>query len=247
MAIIGKGLSVLALKALISVTTKPGSTVTFKLGSVTMSTQTANSSGVCSLEVLVPNFGTWTISAVNGTASGSATVTVSDTVTYSVTVNMVMYLIRNGNFSSGFSHTLVPPTGSTNCGFTDDGDYIHLHTLLTNHSWQRCAGYFSAINFSDGFWKNIVIDYQAEGDPARVGLVSGTPTYDPSYSVYKNLNSRNTNLTARATSTLDISSQSGSKYVTLRAAAWTYEDEWGTVMGWTAGRLYVYNLYLRSY
>lgn len=242
MALIGKAASVLALKATLTVNTKPGATVTITKGGVTVATLTANSSGNCSLEILAVNFGTYTASARSGTASGSASIAVSDVTTYTLRVNMVMYLIQSGNFSSGFSHYY---TGS-DAGFYDEGDAILLHTKTSDHSWLRAAGWFTAINFNDGFWKNIIIDWKASGDPARVGLVSGTPTDDPSYSVYMNLNSRNTSDTARATSTLSINGQTGTKYVTLRAAAWTDEDAWGNIHGWTAGRLRVYNLYLRS-
>lgn len=242
MAIIGKAVSVLALKATLTVNTKPGATVTITKGGVTVATLTANTSGNCTLEILAANFGTYTASARSGTASGSASITVSDVTSYTLRVDMVMYLIQGGNFSSGFSHYY---TGS-GAGFYDDGSNILLHTKTDNHSWLKAAGWFTAINFNDGFWKTIVIDYTAAGDPARVGLVSGTPTDDPSYSVYKNLNSRNSSATSRATTTLSISGQTGTKYVTLRAAAWTDEDYWGNVRGWTAGRLRVYNLYLRS-
>ncbi len=246
MALIGKAASVLALKATLTVNTKPGASVTITKGGVTVATLTANASGNCSLEILAANFGTYTASAVYGTASGSASIAVSDVTSYTLRVNMVMYLIQSGNFSSGFSHALSAGS-NVGCGFYDEGDAILLHTKTDNHSWQRCAGYFSAINFNDGFWKNIIIDWKASGDPARVGLVSGTPSNDPSYSTYMNLNSRNTSDTARTTSTLSINGQTGTQCVTLRAAAWTDEDIYGNVHGWTAGRLRVYNLYLRSY
>ena len=69
MAIVGNAIYVLSTKSLIHVTTKPGATVTFKKGSTTMATKTANASGIAELEVLSGDWGSWTISG-SWSASG---------------------------------------------------------------------------------------------------------------------------------------------------------------------------------
>ena len=242
MAIIGNALSVLALKATIHVTTKPGATVKFSKGGVDVATLTADSSGNCDYNVLIPNFGTWTVSGTSGDASGTATVDVSDIVTYNVDCVLKLWFVQNGNFSTGFSHSVV----GNGSGFYDDGDYVLLHSLTTGHSWQNAAGYFTpSVNFDDGYWKNLVIDSQEYANPAACGLVSSVPpNASPSFTVYSTLNTRNTSFSTRHTTNTNVSAQTGDLYVAARASCWTDEDQYGNIRGWYGGRVRIYNLYL---
>lgn len=242
MAIIGKAVSVLALKATLNITTMPGATVTVKKDSITVATLTANSSGNCSLEILAANFGTYTASAVNGKANGSASVAVTDVTTYNLTVHMTQYFIQNGNFVNSVGHKFV---GENDGYFKDAGNYIELSTYQGG-SWAYAAGYITpAISF-DGYWKNLIIDSNQIGNGAWVGLAPNNTDQEISFTKSAKICENNrSSYTGRKTSTCAVTGFTGSRYVALQSHAWI-QYSGSDVIG-SAGIIRCYNLYLRSY
>lgn len=247
MAIIGDALSVLSLKSLIHVTTKPGATVTFKKGSTTMATKTANSSGVAELEVLSGDWGSWTISGswsasgISNAATGSSSVTLSEPTTYNVSVPLTWYLIQNGNFT-GFGHKVVGWNG-TRSVFEDSGDYIWLSDDIyaqgANHRY--ASGYFTnAISVDD--WKTMYIDFSGRGESDHMGLVTSTSAQQASFTNSMELvYHQGESYTGRTTKNLDISGVTGTRYVALRVQA-NYSPGYSNY----PGDLRIYNLYLRT-
>lgn len=240
MALIGKAASVLALKATLNITTKPGATVTITKGGVTVATLTANSSGRCSLEILAVNFGTYTASARHGYATGSASINVADVTTYNLTVHMTQYFIQNGNFVNSVGHNRVGEWR-----FDDMGDYIELSTYQGG-SWDYCAGYITpAISF-DGYWKNLIIDSNQIGDGAWFGVAPNNSDQQISFTAsVKTCNSSSSSWTGRKTSTCGVTGFTGSRYVALQTKAWIRYA--GSDVVGSAGIMRIYNLYLRSY
>lgn len=240
MAIIGNALSVLALKANIYVTTRPGATVTFKKGSTTMGTLTADGSGHCNLEVLIPNFGSWTVTSTTGSDTGSASVTVSDTIQYNVTVAQRKYLIQNGNFIVS-GHKVV---GKSTSAFEDYGDYIWLATDKNlNPDNNVISGYFTA-GIDMGYWKTMYIDSQQRGDGAYAGLTTSTSAQEASFTNSVQLCGQRTSYDSRSTKSLNISSVTGTKYIALKVGSWVYIDS-GGIQG-SYGVIRVWNLYLQG-
>ena len=244
MAIIGNALSVLTLKSLIHVTTKPGATVTFKKGSTTMATKTANASGVAELEVLSGDWGSWTISGswsasgISNAATGSSSVTISEPTTYNVSVPLTWYLIQNGNFT-GFSHRIASYLGRSK--FDDDGSYIWLcYDPYEQSANAYASGYFTnAISMND--WKTMYIDFEGKGQSANMGLVTDTTwPVEASFTNSVQLVSWLKNYSSRSTQSLNISGVTGTRYVGLRVR--TAYGEFDSY----PGALKIYNLYLRT-
>ena len=236
MAIIGDALSVLSLKSLIHVTTKPGATVTFKKGSATMATKTANSSGVAELEVLSGDWGSWTISCswsqsgISNAATGSSSVTLSEPRTYNVNVQLTWYLIQNGNFT-GFGHTIASYLQRSK--FEDNGNYI----------WLCYDPYAQAANaYASGYFTNatMTIDFEGKGESAHMGLVTDTSLVQASFTNSVQLVSQRSSYSSRGTQSLDISGVTGTRYVGLRVQ--TFYSEYR----YCPGDLAIYNLYLRT-
>ena len=248
MAIVGNAISLITLKALIHVTTKPGATVTFKKGSTTMGTKTANSSGVAELEVLSGDWGSWTIdvswsaSGIATAATGSSSVTISAATTYNVSVTVKWYLIQNGNFCSGFNHTYHATTGTRN-EFRDEGDYIWLTTdTQMQYGNSFVSGYFTnGIDMGD--WNNMYIDCQAIGGNSYAGIVTDTSAGEASFSNSVLTGGTVKAYTARDTKNLSLSGVTGTKYIALRAQSFAVWDSSG-VSG-SYGAIKVYNLYLQ--
>lgn len=243
MAIIGNALSVLTLKSLIHVTTKPSATVTFKKGSTTMATKTANSSGIAELEVLSGDWGSWTISCswsqggISNAATGSGSVTLSEPTTYNVSVPLTWYLIQNGNFT-GFSHTIASYLGRSK--FDDDGSYIWLcYDPYEQSANAYASGYFTnAISMND--WKTMTIDFEGKGENDDMGLVTDTSLVQASFTNSTRLVQQRSSYSSRGTQSLDISGVTGTRYVGLRVES--FYSEYRSC----PGSLRIYNLYLRT-
>lgn len=247
MTIIGNALKVLSLKAVIRAKTRAGATVTFKKGSTTMATKTADSSGYAELDVLSGDWGEWTVSAswsasgIGTAATGSTNVTVSAANTYNITITLQWYLIKNGNFMTGFSHKVVGPVRAA---FRDDGNYITLTTdTQVQLSNDYAAGYFTT-GIEMAFWQSLKVDSQEVGDDAFAGIVTKTTAREADFSSSVKLCSRRKSFTDRATKTLNISGVTGTKYIALQAKAWFYQDSGGP--DGSHGEIRVYNLYLEG-
>lgn len=237
MAIIGDALSVLALKAKIHVTTMPYATVTFS-GGGTSGTATANASGNCDYEILVPNFGTWTVSASGGGGSGSSSVTVSDTITYNVTVTVRRYFIQNGNFANG---AWGNKAGSDSISFADNGDYILLKTYQGGGN-EVGSGYLNpAVSF--GYWKTLYIDSQEIGDGAYAGVSTNNSSNPPSFSVSVQLCGQREEWDSRHTSSVNVAGVTGSRYLALRTKA--YITQTIPVHG-SGGNIRIWNMWLST-
>lgn len=241
MAIIGDAIKLITLKALIHVTTKPGATVTFKKGSTTMATKTANSSGVAELEVLSGDWGSWTITgSASPSASGSASVTLSAPTTYNVTLTLTQYIIQNGNFVSGFSHS-VNAAGQPHAGasyFSDQGDYIELQTYQGGSN-EVVSGYITTGIDMSG-WNTLYIDGCGKGDSGYAGPANNTSDNPPSFSTSVQLFGQIESINSRSTKSLNVSGITGTKYLALRAKAWVWQDEGA------GGTIRIYNMYLRN-
>jgi len=252
MAIIGNPITLITLKAVINVTTKAGATVTFKKGSTTMGTKTATATtagqGVASLEVLSGDWGaysisvSWTQSGISTAATGSASVTVSAATTYNVTANLTWYLIKDGNFCTGFATSVVGPTRAV---FEDSGDYIR----LTMDTYEQPANDFASGYFTQGidmaYWNSMTIDTQEKGQQAWAGLTTDTSAQEASFTnSVQLLPGQQSYYDTRSTSTLSLSGVTGTKYVALRTKGWVYIDS-GGIQG-SAGIIRVWNLYLQG-
>ena len=238
MAIIGDALSVLALKAKIHVTTMPYATVSFIRGGSTRATMTANASGNCDLEILVPDFGSWTVSASGEGGSGSSSVSVSDTITYNTTVTLRRYFIQSGNWVSGVGHNKA---GSGSIEFYDDGDYILLKTYQGGSN-EIGSGYITpAVSMNN--WKTLYIDSQETGDYCYAGVSTDNSSNPPSFSASVQLCGKREDWDSRHTSSVSIASVTGSRYLALRTKAWITETI--PVHG-TGGQIRVWNMWLST-
>ena len=239
MAIIGDALSVLSLRATIHVTTMPGATVKLTHGGTTV-TLTANASGNCDLEVMVPDFGTWNLTATSGNASGTASVNVASVATtYNVTVTLVLWIIQSGNFASWTGHNRVG--GGSGAYFSDQGSYVELSTYQGG-SLDYIAGYITpAVSF--GYWKSLVIDSQEKGDKAYAGAASNNSSNPPSFSASKQLVGKVETWDSRHTSTCDVSGVTGSKYIAIQGKAWIEQYSQAVWIG-TGGNVRIWNMYL---
>lgn len=213
MAIIGEPLSVLALKAKIKVKTMPGATVSLS-GPGRSGTVTADSSGNCTYEVPVPNFGTWSISASSGYASGSSSVTVSAVTTYNVTVTLVLWIIKNGDVVNGFWQNGV---GSHHF-YEDKGSYIEMLTYQGGGNEKDSWYYNPPISF--GYWKTLYVGTSSIGEPAYAGVSTNNSSNPPSFAASVKLNNRNEAWTNADTFAVDVSSVTGSRYIAFTAQAW---------------------------
>ena len=257
MAIVGEALSLLALKALIHVTTKAGATVTFKKGSTTMATKTANSSGVAELEVLSSDWGSWTVDvswAVSGAgnATGSTTFIVSEATTYNKTISLRLWFVKDGDFVSGVSHSFSSEHASSG-SFNDAGDYVNLHQNADRvDHWDAIAGYLgSAITF-DGYWKSLVFEtrergYGVTGSTLAAGLTTGSGA-SPTFSYYVQLrgNGEHSSYNSKHTSTLNVSSVSGSYKVVVRGAMYDHWNQYSSAIISGPCDINIYNAYLSA-
>lgn len=259
MAIVGEAIRLITLKALIHVTTKAGATVTFKHDGTTYATKTADSGGVAELEVISAYWGSWTVDVSwavsgNGNAVGSETLTITEATTYNVSVGLRLWLVRDGNFVSNVSHSFNSAYSSLG-SFDDAGDYVNLHQGVAANRvdhWDAIAGYLgSSISF-DGYWKSLVFDTRERGHGVSgSSLVAGLTTgsgYAPTMSKYVQLRGagEHSSYNSRHTSTLNVSSVSGSYKVVIRGEMYDHWNEWATAVISGACDINIYNAYLSS-
>ena len=154
-------------------------------------------------------------------------------------MQLTWYLIQNGNFISGVGHSFV---GSGAANFSDEGDYIRLHTYMGG-SQEYASGYLTnAISMTD--WKTMYIDSQEGGDSAYAGPANNTSDNPPTFSTYVAMCGQRKTLDSRHTSSLNISSITGNKYIAIRAKAWASWDG-GSAVG-MGGDVRIWNLWLTS-
>lgn len=215
MAIIGNAMSVLALKAKIYVTTMPWAWVNFIYGGVTQVTIQANGSGNCEHEILVPQFGSWTIYATGEGGSGTSYVGVYDTVTYTTTVTLTRYFIQNGNYVSGVWGNKA---GSDTVSIKDAGDFILLQSYQGGGN-EIGSGYLNpAVSMNN--WKTLYIDSQEIGDEAYAGVATNNSSNPPNFSAVVQLCGRREEWDGRHTTAISVSGVSGSQYLALRTKSW---------------------------
>lgn len=248
MAIVGNAVTLITLKALIHVTTKPGATVTFKKGSTTMGTKTANASGIAELEVLSGDWGSWSISAswsasgIAEKAEGSVSAfTISAATTYNKTITLKWYLIKNGDFCEGFNTTFAGNNPRSRFEHVNaDTDYVWLtndnqgQTALSSYA----SGYFTnGISMND--WKTMYISFSGRGESDYMGLVDTASGAEANFTNSVRIVYRQGPSYAGGTGSLDVSGVTGTKYVALRVHA-TYSAGYSN---WP-GDLHIYDLYL---
>lgn len=234
--------------AYIRVTTKPGATVTFVKGGTTFSTKTADSSGIAQLEVRLVDWGTftingsWSASGIATAATGSASVTISASTTYNVTVALKWYLIQNGNFCNGFTTTKKSDYG-TRTAFEDNGDYVWLTTdIYDNPENNIVSGYFTN-GIEMDYWNTLYIDSKEKGT-SYVGVTTDTTAASASFTNSLQLCSHIKSFDTRSTKSLSLSGVTGTKYVALRTNGWVSWSSSGP--DGTGGFIDIWNLYLQG-
>ena len=236
------------LKAVIHVTTKPGATVTFTKGGISASV-TANGSGVADFEVLSFNWGSWTVTSTSSIASNSQTITVSAATTYNVSLSLRLWLVKDGDFASGATHSFSSEHTSSG-SFYDSGNDILLRQKADHFGYSDAiVGYFNSISF-DGYWKTLVMQTKEKGKSVTGktligGLTSGSGT-NPTFAYMVQLRSAGQYSSVQSdyhTSTLNVSGARGTYSVAFRGCMYDYEDfEHGIVA--VDGDIRIRNLYL---
>lgn len=253
MEIIGDGLLVMSLKSLIHVTTKPGASVTFKKGSTTMATKTANSSGVAELEVLSGDWGSWTITSTSSVATNSSTITVNAVTTYNVSLPLTLWLIKDGNFVSGVTRDFASENSGSG-SFNDAGDYVLLHqTANRPDHWDTITGYLYPAVTLDGYWKTLYVEtsekgYCNTGECPIAGITSNSgATSDFTSQVQLRSGSGASryqkSFNSRHTSSLNVSGARGTYKVAFRASMFSYYDGYQALQS-ADGEIQIWNAYL---
>lgn len=232
--------------AVIHVNAPSGSTVDFIKGGVTAKTisptyghPNANDNGETAdyyYAVFSGNYGTWTVTANNGSDTTSETVAVNDNKQYDVKLLYGNYLYQNGTQASGL--TAVRYGGGVGSAYlTNNGTDLVAHGVFS-YGDRNALHYYGTngrINIFHRKTMKIVVDYITRNGSPGAGTV-GMLTLKPETNGWKWLVS--TNFTASSTQqtyTLDISNYGvvNSEYyfgITTSVGAsqeiWIYIKEW---------------------
>lgn len=213
-----------ASDAILTVTAPAGSTVTATKGSATLVptlwTTAADATQECALFVIpAAQFDSstpWTVTATSGTATSSDTVTIDSNKQYDLTLDYNYWLVKNGTLVGTFST-------STYSSLTQLDDFVLMS--ITGNNYGRITTQ-AAVDFTGFSTLKIVFMRDGNGKYGQswrgstyypsVGYGATTPSGDtsPNYTNYVLLNS-SSGVIASKTYTLDITSQTGSKYVSI--------------------------------
>ena len=196
--------------AIISVTYPEGSVCTCSNGSVTLTAKDTTGKAL----FVIPTAGTWTVKAVKGSKSASKTVSITaDGQSASVTLSYELVLFNNGvvsgyawdssNFESGYGDAQVSNGLIYLLGYTWDNG------LVLKPGWGE-IGISSAINLSDYSTLKVRLN-KIDGAEGTAKIQVGTTVLGD------NTATTTVTLTAGTTTSLDISSITGNKYISLYA------------------------------
>lgn len=196
--------------AAIGVTYPSGSVCTCTNGTLTL---TAKGTGGKAIFV-IPSAGTWTVKAVSGSKSTSKTVSITaEGQVETVTLSYELILFNNGvvsdyawdssNFDSGYGDAKVSNGLIYLYGYTWDNN------ISLQSGWGE-IGISSAINLSDYSALKVRLKKIDSANGTAKIQVGTTALGD-------NTATKNVTLTAGTTTSLDISSITGSKYISLYA------------------------------
>ena len=213
-----------ASDAILTVTAPAGATVTATKGSATLTptlwTAAADATQECALFVIssaqFDSSTPWTVTATSGTATASDTVTISSNKQYDLTLDFNYWLVKHGTLAGTFST-------STYASLTQSDDFVLLS--ITGKNYGRITTQ-SAVDFTGFSTLKIVFMRDDNGKYGQswrgatyypsVGYGATAPSSDtnPNFTNYVLLNSSSGVITSK-TYTLDVTSQNGSKYVSV--------------------------------
>ena len=196
--------------AVIGVTYPSGATCTCTNGSKTLTAKYTTGKAI----FIIPSAGTWTVKAVNGSKSTSKTVSITaEGQVETVTLSYELVLFNNGvvsgykwdssNFDSGYGDAKV----------SNGLIYLYGYTWDNNISLQRGwgeIGISSAIDLSDYSTLKVHLNKIDNADGTAKIQVGTTALGDDTAT-------KTVTLTAGTITSLDISSITGSKYISLYA------------------------------
>ena len=196
--------------AVIGVTYPSGSTCTCTNGSKTLTAKNTSGKAI----FVIPSAGTWTVTAVSGSKSTSKTVSITaEGQVATVTLTYELILFNNGvvsgyawdssNFDSGYGYAQVSN------GLIHVGGFTWDNNIVLQPGWGE-IGISSAINLSDYSTLKVHLKKIDNADGTAKIQVGTTALGD-------NTATKTVTLTAGTTTSLDISSITGSKYISLYA------------------------------
>lgn len=196
--------------AVISVTYPSGSTVTCTNGSKTLKAKDTSGKAI----FVIPYAGTWTVKAVKGSKSTSKAVSITaEGQVETVTLSYELVLFNNG-VVSGYAWDSSNHDGAYGDAKVSNGlIYLYGYTWDNNISLQSGwgeIGISSAINLSDYSALKVHLKKIDNADGTAKIQVGTTALGD-------NTATKTVTLTAGTTTSLDISSITGSKYISLYA------------------------------
>ena len=203
-------ITVAAVYAVIRVTYPSGSTCTCTNGSKTLTAKDTSGKAL----FVIPSAGTWTVKAVSGSKSTSKTVSITaEGQVETVTLSYELVLFNNGvvsgyawnssNFDSGYGDAKVSGGLIYLYGYTWDNN------ISLQSGWGE-IGISSAIGLSDYSALKVRLE-KINGADGTAKIQVGTTALGD------NTATKKVTLTAGTTTSLDISSITGSKYISLYA------------------------------
>ena len=166
----GSGLSV--NEAVLRITAETGSTITLAKGGVTVATLASGKGHTNAADSTVAdwyypisasNYGSWTITATNGSNTSSKTVTVNAAKQYDVLLTFDLYFIRNG----APVHTFVTKNGMV-CEQSGSGYYMHSNS---NDGATGTIQLTSAL-LNNAQFSSLVMNVNSNTQYVRVGISS---------------------------------------------------------------------------
>lgn len=196
--------------AVIGATYPAGSICTCSNGSKTLTTKDTSGKAI----FVIPSAGTWTVTAVSGSKSTSKTVSITaEGQVETVTLSYELVLFNNGvvsgyawdssNFDSGYGYAQVSN------GLIHVGGYTWDNNITLQSGWGE-IGISSAIGLSDYSTLKVRLNKIDSAEGTAKIQVGTTALGDDTAT-------KTVTLTAGTTTSLDISSITGSKYISLYA------------------------------
>lgn len=243
----GGGGGLQSTDAILRVIAPAGSTVTISKGGVSKSDHGHENAADTSLYdyyfiIHASQFDSvnpWTVTATLGSDTASDTVVIDSADEYDVVLDYNLYLIRDGVFTTAYTHTLY---GYSTATWTEESGYAQLYVPKASSSFS--TGYFSDIDITDYLY--IVCESSTHGYSSDsqscpgVGVINvlnknANPT---TFTAWVKLMTGNTSTSTdtEGTFTVDISSLTGTKDIGIQVAASSSTN--------VTGQCKCYNLYL---
>lgn len=217
----GGGLS--ASDAILSVITPSGSTVTATKGGISLTptlwTTAADATQECALFVIsAAQFDAstpWTVTATDGTYTASDTIIIDSNKQYEMLIDYKVWFVKHGVVITTFTTSSYAILNQTTA-------YTQMKSSGNNYAYITTQNQFDVTDFTalrlklvkdiDGYYGQ---SYYSTAYPT-IGVGSSTPSSDsdPNYNISIKMNST-TGQIPNETYTVDLSSQSGLKYVSM--------------------------------